>query len=332
MKFLEKISSFFGKYMALVVLSVAAPALLKPETCLWIDTAWINYLLMVIMFGMGLTLKWSDFHVVFVRPKEIVIGCVAQFTVMPTLAFIIGHAFGFETGLLAGMVLVGACPGGTSSNVITYLSKGDVALSVGMTSVNTLLAPFFTPALVYLFLNAYVDVDLVKMFVAIAEVVLIPIGLGCVLNRYWGRAVGRAVQVLPAVSVLAITAIVAAVVSHNAAQIKETGVLVLLAVALHNLLGYLLGYCAGVLGRTTTARKRAIAIEVGMQNSGLATSLAKTAFHDLASATVPGAVFSVWHNVSGAILAYIFRRLDAAKESDAEKDAAKDGGLNAQTR
>ena len=108
MKILEKISSFFGRYMALVVLAVAALALLKPETCLWIDTAWINYLLMVIMFGMGLTLKWSDFHVVFVRPKEIVIGCVAQFTVMPTLAFAIGHAFGFETGLLAGMVLVGA--------------------------------------------------------------------------------------------------------------------------------------------------------------------------------------------------------------------------------
>lgn len=144
MKVLENISDFFGRYMALIVLVIAALALFVPESCLWVQTSWVNYLLMVVMFGMGLTLKLEDFKLVFTRPKDIIVGCVAQFTVMPLLALALGKVFRLDPALLAGVVLVGTCPGGTSSNVITYLSKGDVALSVGMTSVNTAGSVFNT--------------------------------------------------------------------------------------------------------------------------------------------------------------------------------------------
>ena len=155
--------------MAVIVLAVAALALFVPKSCLWIPSGSVNYLLMVVMFGMGLTMKPADFAVVFSRPKDIIIGCAAQFVIMPLLAFGLGKLFGLENELLVGVVLVGTCPGGTSSNVITYLSGGDVALSVGMTSVNTLLAPLLTPALTYLFLQTSVDVDVWAMFLSGAD-------------------------------------------------------------------------------------------------------------------------------------------------------------------
>ncbi len=304
---IEKISSFFGKYMALIVLVVAALALFVPGSCLWVQTSWVNYLLMLVMFGMGLTLKLEDFRLIFTRPKDIVIGCLAQFTIMPTLAFLLGKAFGLDAALLAGVVLVGTCPGGTSSNVITYLSKGDVALSVGMTSVNTLLAPFLTPAITYFLLRTTVTVDAVSMFLSIVEVVIVPIGLGFVINKLFGKVTQRLVKVLPLVSVVAICLIVAAVVSHNSEKIFSAGLVVFAVVILHNLLGYAGGFAVGKLLHMGVAKTKALSIEVGMQNSGLATSLAATAFPGLAMATVPGAVFSVWHNISGAILANLYR-------------------------
>ena len=262
---MKKISGLIGKYMAWIVLAIAALALFLPGTCLWIQTKWINYLLMVVMFGMGLTMKLSDFAVVFMKPRDVVIGCASQFMLMPLLAFALGKIFGLSDELLVGVVLVGTCPGGTSSNVITYLSKGDTALSVGMTSINTLLAPLLTPALTYLYLRTTVSVDVMSMFLSIIQVVLIPIGLGLLINKLFGQYT-------------------------------------------HNLLGYLCGYLIAVLFGMDLPRKKAVAIEIGMQNSGLATSLAGSAFPDLAMATVPGAIFSVWHNISGAVLAGFFNR------------------------
>ena len=296
--------------MAAIVLVIAALALFVPKTCLWIQTSWINYLLMLVMFGMGLTLKLDDFTIVFKRPKDIVIGCVAQFTIMPLLAFLLGKAFGLEAGLMAGVILVGTCPGGTASNVMTYLSKGDVALSVGMTSVNTVLAPFLTPAITYLLLKTTVSVDVVSMFVSIIKVVIVPIALGFLINGLWGKHTEKVADVLPLVSVTAIALIVAAVVSHNSARILETGAQVFAVVILHNLLGYAVGYLLALAFRMPMSRKKALAIEIGMQNSGLATSLAGTAFPGLAMATVPGAIFSVRHNISGALLANLFRRME----------------------
>ena len=306
---LEKIAGFFGKYMAIIVLVVAALALFVPSSCLWIQTSWVNYLLMIVMFGMGLTLKIEDFALVFTRPKDIIIGCIAQFTIMPILAFLLGKAFGLEAALLAGVILVGTCPGGTSSNVITYLSDGDVALSVGMTAVNTLLAPFLTPMITYLFLHQTVEVNILSMFISIVKVVIIPIGLGFIINKFWGKYTQKIVTILPVVSVIAITLIVAAVVSHNSEKIMTTGVVVFAVVILHNLCGYGCGYGLGKLLGLPMSKKKALSIEIGMQNSGLATTLAGTAFPDLAMATVPGAIFSVWHNISGAILANIYRRM-----------------------
>lgn len=308
MKTLEKISDFFGRYMAFIVLAVAALALFVPGSCLWIQTSWVNYLLMVVMFGMGLTLKIEDFKLVFTRPKDIMIGCAAQFTVMPLLAWLLGTLFQLDPALLAGVILVGTCPGGTSSNVITYLSKGDVALSVGMTSVNTLLAPFLTPAITYFLLRTTVTVDPFSMFMSIIKVVIVPIALGFIINKLFGEFTQKLVTVLPSVSVVAICLIVAAVVSHNAEKIMTTGAVVFVVVILHNLLGYACGFGIGKALHMDASKTKAVSVEIGMQNSGLATSLAGTAFPDLAMATVPGAIFSVWHNISGAILANIYNR------------------------
>lgn len=308
MKALEKVSNFFGKYMALIVLVVAALALFVPASCLWIQTSWVNYLLMIVMFGMGLTLKLEDFKLVFTRPKDIILGCFAQFLIMPLLAWGLGTLFHLDPALMAGVVLVGTCPGGTSSNVITFLSKGDVALSVGMTSVNTLLAPFLTPAITYFLLRTTVTVDLMSMFMSIIKVVIVPIALGFIINKLFERFTRKIVTILPSVSVVAICLIVAAVVSHNAEKIMSTGAIVFVVVILHNLLGYACGFGIGKLLHMSVSKTKAVSVEVGMQNSGLATSLAGTAFPDLAMATVPGAIFSVWHNISGAILANIYSR------------------------
>lgn len=322
MKFLESLSNAVGKYMAFIVIAIAGLALFVPESLLWVKTSWITTLLMIVMFGMGLTLKPDDFAVVFKKPKDIFIGCAAQFTIMPLLAFLLGKAFGLDEALLVGVILVGTCPGGTSSNVITYLSKGDVALSVGMTSVSTLLAPFLTPFLTYLLLHQTVSVNMTVMFISIVKVVILPIAAGFVINHFFSQTTQKAVKVLPLVSVTAIVLIVAAVVSSNSAKIMSTGALIFTVVILHNLLGYALGFAIASWLKLPFSKEKAIAIEVGMQNSGLATSLAATSFPNLAMATVPGAVFSVWHNISGAVLANIFSAMNQSRAVKAAADEA----------
>ncbi|MDR9858873.1 bile acid:sodium symporter family protein [Treponema socranskii] len=303
MEFLEKVSTFFGKWMALIVIAIAALALFAPQTCLWIKTSWINWLLGIVMFGMGLTLKMDDFKVVFSRPKDIIIGFAAQFTLMPLIAFLLAKAFNLPTEIAVGVILVGTCPGGTSSNVMTYLSKGDVPLSVGMTAVSTLFAPFMTPLLTLLYAGQRVDVNAVAMFLSIVKVVLLPITLGLVCNYFFGKVTREIVRILPLISTIAIIMIIASVVSANSARLKTVGALVVIVVVLHNLLGYAAGFGVGKLLRLNTTKCRALSIEVGMQNSGLATSLAATHFVQYPLATIPGAVFSVWHNISGAVYA-----------------------------
>ena len=315
MEFLEKVSAFFGKWMALIVIAVAALALFAPQTCLWVKTSWINWLLGIVMFGMGLTLKVSDFKVVFSRPKDIIIGFIAQFTLMPFIAFVLTKVFGLPTEIAVGVILVGTCPGGTSSNVMTYLSKGDVPLSVGMTAVSTLFAPLMTPLLTLLYAGQRVDVNAVAMFLSIVKVVLVPIALGLVCNYFFGKVTSQIVRILPLISTIAIIMIIASVVSANSARLKTVGALVVIVVVLHNLLGYATGYGVGKLLHLNATKCRALSIEVGMQNSGLATSLAATHFAQYPLATIPGAVFSVWHNISGAVYANLLaaRNPDKAK-------------------
>ena len=254
MKILREVSDALGRYMAITVVSVTLLALFLPQSSLWIETTWINPLLMIVMFGMGLTLEFTDFAMVFSHPQYIFLGCLAQFTIMPALAYGLSVAFSLDAALMAGVILVGTCPGGTSSNVITFLSNGDVALSVSMTIMNTFLAPLMTPAITHLLLHKTVNVDMVAMFVSILQVVIVPIMLGFALNKLFAKFTRSMVDVLPGVSVIAICFIVACVVSHNAARILETVGLVLMVVVLHNVLGYVCGFVLGKILRLNVAR------------------------------------------------------------------------------
>lgn len=296
--------------MAVIVLAVAIGALMMPDAFGVIRTSWITWLLCAVMFGMGLTLNVQDFRVALSRPKDIGIGFVAQFGIMPLLAFGLAKAFSLPPELAVGVVLVGCCPGGTSSNVITYLAGGDIALSVCMTSISTLLAPLMTPLLIWLIVGAEVNVDLVAMFVSILQVVIAPIVLGLLMKRVLGRYLNedrereKALGIyLSAFSTLAITCIVAAVVAANASKLMTCGLVVIAVVVLHNMLGFGLGYLLARLLKLERNKCITVSVEVGMQNSGLACSLAQQHFQALALATVPGAIFSVWHNIAGALLA-----------------------------
>jgi BASS family bile acid:Na+ symporter len=206
------------------------------------------------------------------------------------------------------VVLVGCCPGGTASNVITYLAKGDLALSVGMTGVSTLLAPLLTPLLTWLLAGKSVDVNVASMFLSILWVVILPIAVGLLVKWLWPRFTERVTDYLPAFSSLAIAFIVAIVISASAEKLLAGGLLIVLVVMLHNVCGLTLGYLIGRLLRLSEPKKRAISIEVGMQNSGLASSLATLHFAAYPLATIPGAIFSVWHNLSGAAVAYLYRK------------------------
>lgn len=308
MQQLYKISSFIAANITILVLAVTTLALLVPGSFVWISTSSITPMLGVVMFGMGLTLKPSDFKPVLRRPKDIIVGELAQFIIMPMMAWLLCKMLQLPTELSLGVILVGCCPGGTASNVICYLAKGDVALSVAMTGVSTLLAPFVTPALVYLLAGKEIAVDMFGMFLSIVHVVIIPIVLGLAVNKYLSKFTERVTPLLPMVSTLAVAAIIGIVVAHSSASILSCSLLVGIAVILHNVLGLTFGYAAGKLLGLPHDKRTAISIEVGMQNSGLATSLAATHFAMFPLAAVPGAIFSAWHNFSGSIAASVFRR------------------------
>lgn len=302
------ISAWIAAHITLIVVLVTAVALFFPSSFVWMDTSAITPMLGVVMFGMGLTLSPSDFRPVLQRPKDILIGEIAQFLIMPSLAWLLCKILSLPEELSLGVILVGCCPGGTASNVICYLAKGDVALSVAMTGVSTLLAPIITPALVWLLAGESVEVDIVSMFLSIVQVVILPIVLGLAANHYFKQTTRRIIPLLPMISTLSITFIIGIIVAHNSSSILACSLIVAIAVILHNVLGLVLGYGLSALTGSEPSRRSAIAIEVGMQNSGLATSLASTHFAMFPMAAVPGAMFSVWHNFSGSIAAQIFRR------------------------
>lgn len=305
---MKKVCDFIAQWMGLLVLVVAAVAMFLPSSFIWIDTKTINPLLGVIMFGMGLTLSPNDFKIVLSRPKDILIGCLAQFTIMPLLAWLLTFAFSLPKELALGVILVGCCPGGTASNVITYLAKGDLALSVGMTACSTLLAPIVTPLLVLLTAGTMVEVDTLGMLLSIVYVVIAPIIVGLLCQHFLPKLTKAVTPYLPAFSSLAIALVVGIIVSHNADRLMLGGLIVIFVVILHNLLGLSLGFAIGRLLRLEKPKCVALSIEVGMQNSGLASSLANMHFAAYPLATIPGAVFSVWHNISGALAAKIFQR------------------------
>ena len=307
---MKKLCSYISKYMAVLVLVCAVLSLLFPGVLQPIPTKTINYLLGVVMFGMGLALNLHDFQVVFSRPKDIIIGCLAQYTVMPFLAWWLAKVFQLDEALALGVVLVGCCPGGTASNVITYLAKGDLALSVGMTGVSTVLAPLLTPLLTWALAGKSIQVDVTGMLLSILWVVILPIVLGLIIKSLWPKFTEKAMDYLPAFSSVAIAFTVSIVISANASKLLASGFLIILVVMCHNLFGLGLGYLIGRLLGMSEPKKRAVSIEVGMQNSGLASSLATLHFATYPMATIPGAIFSVWHNISGAIVAWLYTKKD----------------------
>ena len=262
---------------------------------------WIVPLLSVVMFGMGLTLHLSDFSYVLQMPRLIFAGIVLQYTIMPLTAVVLSDLMGLDPVLTAGMILVGTCPGGTASNVICYLARGNVALSITLTAVSTLLAVILTPALTAELVSKTIDVPVLDMLLSILYMVIIPVSAGVVLNHVAGKILTPVRPVFPLLSVVAIVFIIAIIVSLNAQQVHQIGATVLIAVMLHNSTGLFLGYFTSRLLGYSPAECRTLAIEVGMQNSGLAVALAIKYF--TATAALPGAIFSIWHNLSGSILA-----------------------------
>lgn len=281
-------------YLAAGPVSSAAPA--------------VNPLLGVVMFTMGLTLRPADFALVVRRPLPVILGVAAQYVIMPLTALLVVTALGLPAELAAGVILVACAPGGTASNVVSYLARGDVALSVTMTSISTLLAPLLTPLLTLWLAGKYMPLDGAGMAQTIATIVLLPVIAGVLFRLLLARVTEALLPVLPWLSVLAISVIVAIVVSGSAESMLSAGLLVLVAVVIHNVLGMALGYGAAAAFGLPVPVRRTTGIEVGMQNSGLAAGLA-TQYMDPLSA-LPGAVFSVWHNVSGALFATFCRARD----------------------
>ncbi|AZP27671.1 MULTISPECIES: bile acid:sodium symporter family protein [Acinetobacter] len=297
-----RFTQFIQKTFALWVIVFAALALWQPEFFVWLK-AYIPWILGIIMLGMGMTMTVDDFKGVLQSPKAVLIGVVAQFVVMPGLAYVLCKLFNLPPEIAVGVILVGCCPGGTASNVITYMAKGNVALSVACTSVSTLLAPVLTPAIFYLLASQWLKIDAASMFISISQVVLLPIVIGLILRTWLKRQVESYIQVMPLVSVIAIVAIVAAIIGGSKAAILQSGLLILAVVILHNGLGYLLGFTAARFFKLPYADSKAIAIEVGMQNSGLGVALAAVHFAASPITGVPSAIFSLWHNISGPALA-----------------------------
>lgn len=297
-----KFSNFIQKTFALWVLIFAGLAMLTPESFVWLKS-YIPWLLGIIMFGMGMTMTVDDFKGVLQSPKAVFIGVAAQFIVMPGLAFLLCKLFNLAPEIAVGVILVGCCPGGTASNVITYMAKGNTALSVACTSVSTLLAPLLTPAIFYILASQWIEINALSMLSSILQVVLLPIVLGLIARAILKQNIQYYMPVMPLISVVAIVAIVAAIIAGSKGQILESGLLILGVVVLHNGLGYLIGFWASRFFKLPYADSKAVAIEVGMQNSGLGVALAAVHFAASPITAVPSALFSLWHNISGPALA-----------------------------
>lgn len=304
---LRQIGQFASKTFLLWMLIASVIGFIVPSAFAAM-TPWIPYLLGVVMLGMGLSIRLDDFKIVFKSPKPVIIGVLLQYTIMPLLAWLIVKLFQLPPEVAIGVLLVGCCPGGTSSNVISYLAKANVALSVAVTSVSTLLSPIVTPTLMFLMAHEWMNVSFSSMFGSVAKVVLIPIVIGLIVQRVFYKAATKADDILPLVSVLAISIILGTVVANSKALIIETGLLIFVVVILHNLLGYFIGYVLAHLFKLNYKDKKTLSIEVGMQNSSLAASLATVHFNPLAA--VPGAVFSFVHCLSGPTLARFWSSRD----------------------
>jgi BASS family bile acid:Na+ symporter len=286
----------------LLVIFAAGLAMLHPPLFLW-SVPLIVPLLGVAMFGMGMTLVPEDFKVVLKSPRVVLVGLVTQYTVMSALAWLLVKIFNLPPGLAIGVILVGTCPGGTSSNLMTYIARGDVALSVAMTACSTLIAPLATPFLTLMLAGQWLPVNVWGMLFSIVKIVIVPVALGMLFNRFAGKYSKKTAKYVPLISMTAIIIIVGAVVALNESKLLFVAGITIAVVVTHNLFGLIFGYLIGRLFGFSIRQRRTLSLEVGLQNSGLATSLAKIHFGAMPEAMIPAAIFSIWHNVSGALLA-----------------------------
>ena len=335
MKTLQKASKFLSDYTSAVVIAIAVITFFLPNLMGWVNFQLFtdpvankftsqSIIIGIIMFSMGLTLTTKDFKILAQRPFDICVGAIAQYLIMPFLAFALTKALGLPDGIALGLILVGCCPGGVSSNIMSYLCGGDVAFSVGMTTVSTLLSPIMTPLMVsFLASGTQISIKGLPMFVSIIETVIVPVAFGFLLNYLLGKKqLFQEIQkVMPGIAVLGLACVVGGVISSQGAKFFQSGIVIFVAVFLHNSLGYLLGYGAGKVTGMNVAKKRTISIEVGMQNAGLATNLATTSaqFANTPESAIICAVSCVWHSISGTLLAGLFAFADKRKAKSDSK-------------
>ncbi|MCR5315104.1 MAG: bile acid:sodium symporter family protein [Bacteroidaceae bacterium] len=318
-RLLKNTSRLLAANASLFVTAIAILTFFLPDLFVWVRGTTQTVILGIIMLTMGLTLTTDDFRILAKRPLDILIGAAAQFFIMPCVAYLLVKVFHLEPALALGILLVGCCPGGVSSNIMSYLCHGDVAFSVGMTCASTLLAPLMTPLLMELTAGEIIEIDAIGMFINILIVTIIPVGIGCFLNYTFSkRSYFPTIQsMMPGISVICLACIVGGVISTVHDELISRGFVLFIwtfaVVLCHNTLGYLLGYLAGVVSKFNKAKKRTISIEVGMQNAGLATVLAGTFFAAQPLAVLPCAISCAWHSISGTILAGLFVWWDKRK-------------------
>lgn len=321
MKSARKAIDFIVNNIIILIVALSVIAYIFPNYFAWM-TKYTSIFLGIAMFGMGTTIELDNLKNILLHPKEIILGVVSQFLFMPLIALMLVKLFRLPQEIALGVILVGSCPGGTASNVITHIAGGDVALSVTMTTISTLLAPFLTPLLVYLLAGSWVEVSVSAMFITVVKVILLPVILGILINKILGEKMEYISPILPMISSLSIILIISGIVALNADKIAESGPLVTLVVFAHNVIGLMAGLAISNLFGLDYDKATALSIEVGMQNSGLAVSLATANFAMNPLATLPGAIFSVMHNLTGTIFAKI-RKKGRLKEPDKELSYAK---------
>jgi BASS family bile acid:Na+ symporter len=303
----QKIVGFINKLFPLWVVLFAGIAFFYPEPFKPLGGA-ISSLLGLVMLGMGLTMTPEDFKLVFTRPKDVAFGVVLRYLIMPLIAFTVSKVLGLPPLLAAGLILVGVCPSGTASNVMTFIAKGDTALSVTISSVNTILAPILTPFIFLWLAGTLIPIQAEALLIDILKIVLLPIVLGLVIRAVFSKFVKRIMVFIPLVSVVSIIIIITIVVALSAAKLATVAGIAFGAVILHNSFGLGLGYGASRLFGMSHKKAKAVSFEVGMENSGLAVALAIAHLDPVAA--IPGAIFSVWHNFSGSLLAGYWQARD----------------------
>ncbi len=310
---MKRIFKLIEKYFFVIILVAVALSLIYPNSFAWVLSEVnginiLNLLLSVILFTMGTTLKPDNFINVFRHPREIAVGISAQYLIMPLLAFSLASLFSLDAALTVGLILVGTVPGGTASDVVTFLADGDVALSVSLTAVSTLISPILTPIITLVLIGNQIHFNPTEMFISIVQIVIIPIALGLFLNYRFPDFCEKLKDYLPAIASIVICLIVAGVIGANKQAILTSSGIIILVIVVQYFLAMLLGFIAGYLSGMGKKQIVTVAIELAFQNSGLSTGLAKTHFPSLAAATVPGALYSVWQNFAGSIIAYLLKK------------------------